>query len=169
MPIVTADIDWHMSGGVGNTDPNLCLGGVRATQQYTDSADNNIFDDVSGAEASSGDTEYRGSYLRNAHGSLTWLEVHLWIESNTPGAGDQIAIALAGEGINATMETIADESTAPVGETFSEPANYAAGLDMNDIATVQHYGFWQRRVVAAGAAAVAANSYQLKAQGDTTA
>lgn len=169
MPIVAGDIDFHLSGGVGNTDPNLALGGVRSTTQVVDNVDNNIFDDVTGTEAGSGDTEYRGLYFRNAHATITLLNTRIWIESNTTSTDDTADIALAGEGLNATMETVANENTAPVGEVFSAPANYAAGLVMGSVPATQHYGFWIRRTVNASAAAFNANSFQLKLQGETSA
>ena len=169
MPIVSGDIKQYLSGGSGNTDPNASLGGAISTTEITDNTDNNLFDDVSGSEATAGDTEYRGHYVKNTHGTLTLQNAKIWIETQTTSANDAVAIALAGEGLNATMETIANESTAPVGETFSAPASYAAGLSLGNVAAGQIYGIWTRRVVDAGASAINANSYQLKVQGETAA
>jgi len=169
MAITSGDIDFHGSGGTGETVPDNWLGGVRSNTQVTDSSDNNLFDDVTGDEASAGDTNYRGIYVRNAHGSLTLQNAKIWIESNTTSGDDTVAIALAGEGLNGTMEIIANEATAPSGESFTEPANKAAGLDLTSIPTVQHFGVWLRRIVTASAAAIDANSFQLKVEGDTAA
>ncbi len=63
MAIVSTDLLFYHSGGAGNSDPDASLGGIISTTQITDASDNNLFDDVTGDEASSGDTEYRGFYL----------------------------------------------------------------------------------------------------------
>ncbi len=169
MAIVSADLLFFLSGGTSNTDPDLSLGGVISTTQVTDASDNNVFDDVTGDEASSGDTEYRGLYLKNNHGTITLQNSKLWFSSNTTSADDTLNMALAGEGLNTTMETIADESTAPVGETFSAPASKAAGLSVGDVPAGQFYGFWLQRVVNASATAVNGNSATIQLEGDTAA
>jgi hypothetical protein len=169
MPIVSTDIKIFYSGGSGNTDPNASLGGVKSSTEPTDNTLNNLFDDVSGTESNAGDTEYRGIYVYNNHGTLTMQNTKVYIGSDSSSADDAWAIALAGEGVNATMETISDESTAPVGETFSSPTTYAGGLSMGSIAPGQRYGLWIRRTVNAGAAADNNDAATLKVDCDTAA
>ena len=169
MAITAADLEFYLSGGAGNTDPNASLGGIISTTAITNSSDNNLFDDVSGDEADAGDTEYRGIYLKNNHGSLTLQTSVVWFSSNTTSADDTLAMALAGEGVNATMETIANESTAPSGESFSSPASKGAGLAVGNVAFGQRYGLWLRRTVSAAAAAVNANAATISWEGDTSA
>ena len=169
MPIVANDIDFHGSGGTGETVPDNWIGGVRSNTEVTDNSDNNLFDDISGDEASIGDINYRGIYVRNAHGSLTLTATVIWIESNTTSADDTVAIAAADEGLNATMETIANETTVPATVTFTEPANKGAGVSLGNIPTVQHFGVWIRRDVDSSASAIDANEFQLKVEGDTSA
>ena len=134
MAIVAGDIIFRLSGGAGNSDPDLSLGGVISSTAITDASVENLFDNVSGAESTAGDTEYRGFYVLNNHGSLTWQSVKLWISTETPSADSLIDIALAGEGVDVTMETIANESTAPVGESFTHPTSAGAGLSLVIIA-----------------------------------
>jgi hypothetical protein len=68
------------------------------------------------------------------------------------------------------METVANENTAPVGETFSNTAtSYATGLDMTNIPAGQRYGLWIKRVVTAGAAAVNDDAFTIKYDCDTAA
>jgi hypothetical protein len=83
-------------------------------------------------------------------------------------ADTTIAIALAGEGLNATAETVANENTAPVGETFSTPTTEGAGLSLGNIPASQHYAIWIRRTVAAGAGA-SNDSFTLSVSYDTLA
>lgn len=171
MAILSTDIDFFLSGGAGNSDPNASLGGIISTTQITNDSDNNIFDDVTGDEAAAGDIEYRAIFVGNSHGSLTLQSSKIWIESNTTSGDDTIAIALAGEGVqvSGSIETIANESTAPIGETFSEPANKAAGLTIGDIASGSEQGIWLRRTVNSSAAALNGNAFTLRVEGDTLA
>lgn len=165
MPIVSSDIKFRLSGGSGNTSAAASLGGAMSTS--TD-APASIFDDVSSAESAAGSTEYRCVYVLNNHGSLTLQNAKIWIEANTPSATTTVAIALGGEGLNGTAETVANETTAPVGETFSAPANEGAGLSLGNIPFGQKYPVWIRRTVDAGTAA-AADSFTLRVKGDTAA
>lgn len=169
MPIVASDLKVRLSGGASNSDVNASLGGAKSSTEVTDNTTHNLFDQVSGTESNAGDTEYRGVYLHNGHGSLTAQNTHVYISSNTASSDTTIDIALAGEGLNATMETIANENTAPAGETFSAPGSYAAGLDMGNIPSGQHYGLWIRRTVTAGAAAANDDSVTIKYDCDTAA
>lgn len=169
MAIVSTDLLFYHSGGAGNSDPDASLGGIISTTQITDASDNNLFDDVTGDEASSGDTEYRGFYLFNNHATITLQNSVIWFSSNTTSADDTLNMALAGEGVNATMETIANESTAPSGESFSAPASKGAGLSVGDVPAQQRYGIWLERVVDASASAVNGNSATIQWEGDTAA
>jgi hypothetical protein len=169
MPIASSDIKIFLSGGSGNTDPNASLGGVKSSTEVTDNTLNNLFDDVSGTESAAGDTEYRCVYVYNNHGTLSMQNTHVYISSNTSSADTTFDIALAGEGVNATAETVVNENTAPVGESFSAPTTYAAGLDMGTIAAGQRYGLWIRRTVTAGAAADNADTATIKYDCDTAA
>lgn len=169
MAIVASDIKFQLSGGSGNADPNAALGGGISNTVITTDTINNVWDDVSGAESSSGDTEYRAIFIKNTHGTLTYTSPKVWISSNTTSADDTIEIALAGEGINNTIETIANESTAPVGESFSAPTTFAGGLALPNLAAGQAHGLWIKRIVSAAAQAANANPYTLSIQGETAA
>jgi hypothetical protein len=63
-----------------------------------------------------------------------------YISSQTTSGDTAITIALAGEGASATMETIANEDTAPVGESFSTADGVSNGLSMGDLAPAAYYG-----------------------------
>ena len=171
MAIASTDLLLRLSGGAGNTDPDLSLGGVMSTTTSisTTVGEQNLFNDVAGAEASAGSTKYRGLYLLNNHGSLTLSSSVVWIETQTPSASSIIAIALAGEGVNATIETVANEDTAPSGESFSSPATKGAGLSTGSLTFGQRYGIWIRRIISASASAQDNDDWQLKWEGDTPA
>ena len=170
MPIVSGDIDFHGSGGASAATIDLWLGGVQSNTQVTDNVDNNLFEDVTGAEASSGNTDYKGIYVRNAHGSLTLQNAVIWIESNTTSGDTAVRIALDLAGKNATMDTIVDKDTEPSPvPTWSTAANKGAGLTLGDMAFSENFGIWVERVVSAAASAVNGDTFQLKVEGDTSA
>lgn len=169
MAIVQADIQIKLSGGSGNTDPNASLGGVISTTGITDATLSNLFDQVSGDESSAGDTEYRCFYFKNNHGSLALQNAVVWVDANTPASDTSVEIALAGEGVNGTAETIANESTAPSGETFSAPATKGAGLSVGNIPAGQHIAVWVKRIINAAAAANNLDNVIIKIEGETAA
>jgi hypothetical protein len=167
MAIVAGDIDFHLSGGSGNTDVNASLGGAKSTTQVTTNVAANLFDHVSGTESAAGDTEYRCIYYSNAHGSLTAQSAKVYITSNTTSSADTIAIGVGTAAINGTEQTIANESTAPSGVSFSAPADYANGLALGDIPTGQHKAIWVRRIVDAAAGAKTDNVATIEVGVDT--
>lgn len=169
MPIVAADIDFHLSGGAANSDVNASLGGAISSVEITDASLHNLFDLVASAEASAGDTEYRCIYVKNAHDTLALQNAKVWIQTQTPSDDTAIAIALAGEGVNGTAESVADESTAPVGETFSSPTTEGTALSIGNIPAGQHIAIWIRRTVSADASAYNSDSVVLRVAGDTAA
>lgn len=169
MPIASSDIKLYLSGGAANSDPNAALGGAISSTEVTDNSLHNLFDKVTGAEGAAGDIEYRCVYIKNTHGSLTLEAAKVWIATQTPSGDSAIAIALGGEGENGTAETIANENTAPSGESFSAPTDYAGGLSLGDLEAGNHYPLWVRRTITAGAAAYNSDSVVLGIQGDTAA
>lgn len=136
----------------------------------TEVAPSTMYDAVTGDEAAAGNIEYRGFYFGNRDSNSGGLQgAFAWIDAQTPGA-DDIAIALGGEGVGGTMEVITNFNTAPAGESFTAPANKAAGLSMGTIpATTGQYPIWTKRNVPAACAAYTANSFVLKVEGDSSA
>jgi hypothetical protein len=169
MAITSSDLKIYLSGGAANSDPNASLGGAISSTEVTDNTTHNLFDQVSGTESNAGDTEYRGVYLKNTHGSLTLQNTKIYISSNTGSADTTIDIALDGGATNATMETLSDESTAPSGETFTAPTTYAGGLSIGSLAAGEKKGLFIRRTVNASAAAVNDDAVTIKYDGDTAA
>lgn len=147
MAILPSDIKIRLSGGSTNTNPNLSLGGVKSSTELVDNSLYNLWDQVTNAECSAGDLEYRCLYVHNGHATLTMQTTVIYISQNTLSTTTTFDIALAGEGLNGTAETVANETTAPVGESFSSPSSYATGLSMGNIPPGQHYAYWIRRTV----------------------
>jgi hypothetical protein len=167
MSIIASDIKCLLSGGAGNTNPNLALGGIISATEIVDDTLNNLFDDVTGAEHVVGDINYRCFYVKNNSAEIAY-NVRIYIDSNTPAADDVINIGLDLGGLDATADTIADEHTAPdPAVTFSLAAGYANSLAIGDIPAGSTYPIWVKRIVSAGSTAQTNDNAVLKISVDT--
>lgn len=180
MAIVAGDIKFKLSiktGAAGNSaaqpDVNASLGKYISTTEITDNTLNNLFDDVSGDENAASDVEYRCIFVHNAHATLTWTGVKVWISAEVANGAsiaiaiDDVAASVIGDS-NAQADEVADESTAPSGESFSAPTSKAAGLTLGDLAPGYCRAVWIRRT-AANNAALDNDGATISAEGDTAA
>lgn len=163
MAISASDIHMLLSGGASNSDPALSLGGAVSSVAITDNVLHNLWDRVTAAEASAGDTEYRAFYIKNTSAE-TWMNVKLWIETNTP-ADDSIEIGIESSN-GSPKQSIASEGEAPSGISFSAPSSKATGLSLGNIAAGEVRMIWMRRIVPAACASYSNNSYTLSMEGD---
>lgn len=172
MPIASGDILYRLSvaAAAGDTTagtPATSLGDQISTTTITTATLNNIFDDVSGAEAAAGDVEYRCIFVLNNHATLTLTGAQTSIQSQTAGGGtidiglDTTAISAKGSA-SAQALTVANESTAPAGVTFA-----ATPITLGDLAPGQVKAVWLRRTVTAGAGALNPDGVVLNTTGDT--
>lgn len=166
MPIQTSDFQYRLSGGAANAVGNASLGGVISSNAMPTSVDA-LFDTTSAAEALAGRVEYRCIYVRNNSGADVMTDLRTFISANTPLAGTTLAIGVGTSAVNGTEQTIANETTAPVGVAFSEPASADAGVVMGNIPAGQHRALWLRRTVTAGAASSPDDTWQLGARCET--
>src|SRR3990167_8247003 len=125
MAITATDILFKLSiktGSAGNSlaqsDVNASLGKYISTTQITDATLNNLFDDVTGDENAASDVEYRCIFVHNAHATLTWETVVVWLSAEVGGGAvaaiaiDDFAASPIGQA-SAQADVIADEDTAP--------------------------------------------------------
>ena len=124
-----------------------------------------LFDSVSSAEAAAGDTEYRAVMLKN-ESAYTMYAAKVWIETNTPFVDDSVEIGIEAPSVG-DIQSVADESTAPVGVTFYPAAGEANALSIGDLAAGANYGVWVRRVVSATTSRYADNYFTLAFKADT--
>ena len=163
MPILAADIQYRLSGGAANSNANASLGGAISSTAVPSA----LFDNVSSADATAGLVEYRCIYVRNNHGSLSMLDpCRLFVQANTPSATTTLAIGLGTSAQGGTEQTIANEGTAPIGVSFSEPADFANGVSLGTIPAGGHRAVWLRRTITAGTSAVN-DTYNLRTTCDT--
>ena len=164
MAVADTDIKFYYSG---DGTAKGSLGGAITENEVPSSGTNIIFDNVDASEAESGDVEYRCIYIKNTHPSDTLYDARVFIAQDTVSEDDEIDIGLDSAGKNGTATSIADESTAPSGVTFSHPTTYDDGLQLGDLGPGEYYAIWIRRTVNAGASALANNNYMIKVQGQT--
>lgn len=178
MAITATDILFRFSSptGPGNSTAGSAatsFGDFMSSTAITDATDNNLFDDITGDENAASDVEYRSYFVYNNHGSLTWQTVTVWISSEVSG-GAVAAIALDGVAVSAfnsasaQAEEVANEGTAPTGESFTAPTTKGTGLVIGDMATQTVKAIWVRRT-AANTAALTADGVTIRHEGDTAA
>lgn len=192
MAITASDLKSYFTQGGGSSDGGAAgsaatsLGGYRGSTEITTNTDNNLFDDVSGAEASAGDTEYRCLCIKNTHGSLSLQSAKVYVPTLAVGAGQTISIAVevpTGNASTGNAQSVANESTAPAVNSgnvsnwaeASTIATLANGIPINinghsaDLAAGQIVFVWIKRVVSAGAAAISGANFKPVIGGDTAA
>lgn len=166
---MAAALQTHLSGGASNTSPSAALGGARSTVGGgvvpTSLTAQSVFDDVTGAEEQAGDVEYRCVYLYNS-GTVDAQATVVWLSANTADPDTQIALGLGTSAAGGTEQVVANESTAPSGVTFTEPASEGAGLSVGTLAAGSHKALWMRRTVNAAAGA-SSDTFTLAAAFDT--
>ena len=166
MSIITADFVTRLSGGAANAVGNASLGGAKSSSAMSSTVDQ-LFDAVSAAEASAGTVEYRCVYLHNANGVDTMTNAVVYVSANTPLAGTTLDIGVGTAAVNGTEQTVASETTAPTGVTFSAPSTAGTGLALGSLPPGQHKAIWLRRTVTAGATNSANDTWTLGYQAET--
>lgn len=180
MPITATDLKFKLSVNTspGNANaqanPNDSIGGYMSSTELVDATLNNLFDDVTGDENAASDVEYRCMFIHNDHATLALQSPKIWISSEVAG-GASVAIALDGTGVTPEAqsgtpqaERIANESTAPSGESFSAPTTKETGLAPANLTANSCLGLWVRRT-AANSAALNNDGATIRVEGDTAA
>ncbi len=165
MAIVATDLKYYLSGGGSNSDPDAALGGAISSSQ----ASSNLIDDIGTAEAAAGESEYRALFVKNTNATDTAYATKIWIASNTIATSTALQIALADEGVANTIETVANEGTAPTGPTFDDAEDEANALTIGDLAPGEAHGIWIKRTVSATTVAFANDTATLRVKANTAA
>jgi len=193
MSVLQSDIKFYLTGAVSDggaqSNPDASLGGYRSSTEIMSGQLNNLFDNVSSAEASTGDTEYRCICVKNI--SLeTLYNVLSWINAetdpdNTNAFAFAIEVPATADILDGAAQTIATEGDAPTVNTSDhngtgsgvsdwstaterssgvspEQGNHDDDLDAGEIMFV-----WIRRIVDVSAPARTGISMTMRVQGDT--
>jgi len=177
---MAAILEYRLTGGSTNSDPNNSLGGVMSdTSIDSSTAMNNLFDNVTPDEASNGDVEYRAIDLYNS-GDASGELIEMWIDSKTSSPDTQLEIAYddsAKDGSDADSEchtsswsgeAVADEGTAPSNSTSGFIQHLSdsklAMPTSQKIPPSEAVRVWVKRVVDSGAANTPSDSATLAIQ-----
>ena len=165
---MAATLVLRLTGGSTNTDPNASLGGVMSSTELQDGQLNNLYDNVSPEEASSGMTDYRALDVYNA-GDATSTSVSLFLSSETPSGDTSIDLgydsANSPHASDASLPTIADETTEPTDGT--NPISFdhytsANKLSLPDIPAGEAVRIWVKRIVNAGATNMSGDNFTIR-------
>lgn len=182
MAILATDLLYKYTGAVSHnaaqTDPNASLGNYRATSLITTALDNNLFADVSGADAAAGATHYRAIAFHNAHATLPLTSCKVWIQVDTGNGEDDIKFDVEAPTTPSEtagyIQTIGDEDTAPTGlGGWSDATSKATGKTCpngaGEVGAGEWFGIWLQRIISVGASAAAAEAVTIRVEGDTAA
>jgi len=149
MSIAASDLLYYQSNNAGST------GGTISALQIVDATLNNLFPDVSGDGAVTGQKDYRKVFVKNNHSTLTLMNPLLWLLRQAQD-DDVCSIALG---------TVNDSN--PTSLNFVSPLDKTSGLSFPDLAPGQSQGFWILRTTPPNAKAFPAASIQVVVEGDT--
>lgn len=151
--MITTEIKNYLSGGVGNSNPNISLGGVASSTVVVDNTLNNLFAYAPASESLIGSTKYRAFFVKNTHATLTAIDTVIYISTNTPSLTTDVKIALANE-TGSPIELITNEDTAPAIVTFSTASGVLNALSIGDLAPGETKGIWVKWTIGAATTAV---------------
>lgn len=151
MAVTAANFKIYKSAVWDDTATN---GGAITATEIASSGDQVIFDDVSDAERSSGDTEYKKIFFKNLSPNDT-VSIKCWIETPYTATNETISI-VAGIG--------SDAQTAASAYTFVTPTNigHANVLVLGVLAADATASIWIKRVVSASGNGITADTFALK-------
>jgi hypothetical protein len=163
---------FSVAAAAGNTTAGSAatsLGDQISTTAWANGA--TLFDDISGAENAASTVDYRCIFIHNSNASNTLENAVIYLQSETAGGAniavgaDTTAASALGSG-SAQALTVANETTAPAGVSFSSPTTAGTGVSLGNIPSGQVKAFWVRRT-ATNSAALSNDGVTLAVSGDT--
>lgn len=164
MPITSTELVFRLSGGSANSTPAASLGGAISS---TTMGTTTIFDAVASSEASAGSVEYRCVYVRNNNATLTLSNARVWLSVVSSGSKATHAIGVGTSAVNGTETSVANETTAPAGVTFSAPTVIGDALALGDLPVGQHRAIWIRRTVPSSTTPSGTDGFTINISGDS--
>jgi hypothetical protein len=140
---MASNLFFHYTGGAGNDDPDLSLGGTGSSEVLAVTALNNLFDNVDPDEIETGDlVEYRAIDLVNDGDALA-KHVQFYF-TKTPNVESLVEVWFDVTG----TQSIVNETTEPVGASgnWTTP-EYASKMTFDNMAIGATYRLWIKRTV----------------------
>lgn len=138
-------IEYKYTGGASNSDPDASLGGTGSSESLAAAAENNLFDNITPPEIESGDrVEYRAIDLYNSGDALA--SNFTFYFTDTPNSESRLDVWYE----SSPGQSIANETTEPVGATWTQPL-VGSQLSLPNLAAGSRHRLWIRRTVSQGA------------------
>lgn len=155
MAITSGQLQLFLTGGAGNSDPMLSLGGVTSATQFVNATLNNLFADVTAPEGLAGSVKFRALAFKNSSAEIAYASI-VYVSLDTTSTYTEVDIAFDGTG----TQSIPDEDTVPSSPvlSFSHPTSIATALSLGDIPAGGEARVWFRRTVTAGAPSLSLDS-----------
>lgn len=123
-----------------------------STGVLAESGDQVIFDDVSDAERTAGDTEYRKVFFRNENAET--VNIKCWISTQYTATNQSVSIVA---GTTDDIQTAADDYT----YVTPNAIDHADALDLGSLAQNASKAIWIKRIVTAGGNGITGDSFAL--------
>jgi hypothetical protein len=142
--------DSDIGSSLSVTDPSISIGYQASATVWDGGVTHDLFDVITYSEMLAGQADYRCVFVRNQDSVNTIYDIAIWIASETPG-GASVALGIDTTGpsiFNSSLQqalSIASETTAPAGVSFSSPTSKATGIALGHLAPLQVRAFWIRR------------------------
>lgn len=176
--IIASEIVWRFTTTAGaagdstaNTTVGTFLGKYAATSAWAGGGTNDLFADITGAQNAASQVDYAGLAILNNNAANAAQNSVAYLSSEVAG-GASIAIgadttaASAKASATAQLLTIANNTTAPAGVSFSSPTTAGSGVSLGNIPVANVKGLWVRRT-AANTSALSGDGVTLAVQVDT--
>jgi hypothetical protein len=180
MPLSSLDIVAYYTNGATQATNTLSIGGSISATTIADNTSGNVFDDVTGDEATSGDTEYRCIAIKDTNATYDMINAKFYINGySRAGSGyDTISFALQKPN-GTTVQLLATEAATPDANQFTVATGATVAwttegapsstLSYGTMTAGSWVGVWFRRVVPASATAYTNRSCTLQISCETTA
>jgi hypothetical protein len=142
------------------------LGGAITATEIVTATMNNMFRNITSAEAATGITLFGVLYVKQTstyNGSAT----KVWIQSNTPSPATALTIGLGSAGVNSTEPSIGSDTTPPTGITFVTAIDEANSLTAPDLAAGDYIAIHVKYVVDPAAPAINLDNMVLRVKMDS--
>lgn len=179
MTIAASDIVFRLSipsategDADAQPDPADSRGLHMSTTALVDAVLENLFPNITGAEASDGLTRYACLFLLNNHATDTYTGAKIWFATRGQSALVSMGLdpvgVVAGDDTDPQAESIADVETAPDGVTFTAPTTEANALSIGNIPAGSCQAVWFRQVIDSDPRAMALDSAEITVSGTTS-
>ena len=137
-------------------------GAIDIASEIVSDALNNIFTDVTSAEALSGMTDYRCFYVRNTNTVAQLIQAGVMVVSDSTNPTTSVELGLGTASFNATEQVVPNKTTAPAGVSFGTGTVIKGSPPANG----GYFSVWIKRIVDVDADASATDKTVIRITGD---